>query len=43
MSVWQGLPLVVLHPHSDPEPVRATITFTEPVPERQFIRSRFVK
>jgi hypothetical protein len=43
MSVWQDLPLVILNPGSDPEPVRATKTFTEPVPERQFIRLRFVK
>jgi hypothetical protein len=43
MSVWQDLPLVVLNPGSDPETVRATKTFTEPVPERQFIRLRFVK
>ena len=43
MQSWENLVLEVLNPGNDPETVKATKTLAEPIPERQFIRLRFVK
>lgn len=40
---WENLVLEVLNPGNDPETVKATKTLTAPLPERQFIRLRFVR
>jgi hypothetical protein len=43
LSTWEELTLQVLNPGEDPETVKATKTFGEPVPTTQFIRLRFEK